>query len=143
MYKATCSVWFTEDGKSIPRLESFEARTLEGYRGICGLISSYVRNNFDSEKRVWLCPVIEVKKGSRHHGYYRWVNSSFSRLDYSYQGDSSFARRSRIKDLQNRGYSQLFSVFNDYSGENKKSYKERTGVCLDELRKQLHESVRR
>ena len=140
-YEATCSVWFTEDGERIHRIETFEAKRLEGSDGIGGLISSYIRHSFDGEKRVWKCPVIEVKKGRIHHGYYRWVNSSFSRLEYSYQGDSPFARKRRMRDLQNRGYSQLFSVFSDCAGDNKRSYRERTGVCLDELSKQLHESV--
>ena len=140
-YEATCSVWFTEDGQRIYRFQKFEAQRLEGYSGISGTISSYIRYNFDKEPRVWKCPVIEVKKNGNHHGYYSSVNGSFRRLNWSYQGEDAFARKLRLKVSQNRGYSQLFSVFSDFHGENKKKYKERTGVCLDALSEKLHKSV--
>lgn len=138
-YKATCSVWFTQDAERITKMETFEADRLESYDGIERLISKYIRANFDG---VWRCPVIKVEKDGKHHGYYSWVNSCFRRLSFDRQGESLSARKRRMKDLQNRGYSQLFAVFSDFHGKNKEKYKERTGVCLDALSDKLNERVR-
>jgi len=96
-YSATCAIWYTDDGIKICHPVTFESDWIDGYDGLCGLISRYRNKNMDST--VWMCPVFPVTKHRKHHGYYYHVNGSMGRCSRYMQGESSWARKFRLKHM--------------------------------------------
>ncbi len=96
-YSASCAIWYTSDGIKIYHPVTVESDWIERFNGLEGLLDKYTQDNMDPT--VWKCPVFPVTKHGKHHGYYYYVNGIIGRCSFVMQGESSCAKKCRLKHM--------------------------------------------